>query len=73
MKHARRSFHRVVLAAEFMPGPVLVGPSLAPAVHAAGGTALPLALVALVLSEVVLLALIFLERVEWGARFTQPR
>ncbi|MBV9282953.1 MAG: ABC transporter permease [Chloroflexi bacterium] len=35
--------------------------------------ALPLALIALVLSGAVLLALFLLERVDWGARLTQPR
>jgi molybdate/tungstate transport system permease protein len=35
--------------------------------------ALPLALVALVLAAGVLLALFLLERVDWGARLTQPR
>jgi ABC-type sulfate transport system permease component len=35
--------------------------------------ALPLVLVALVTSGMVLLALFFLERVDWGARLTQPR
>lgn len=35
--------------------------------------ALPLALIALVLSACVLLVLFLLERVDWGARLTQPR
>jgi len=35
--------------------------------------ALPLALITLVLASAVLLALLFLERVDWGARLTQPR
>jgi ABC-type sulfate transport system permease component len=35
--------------------------------------ALPLALIALVISGGVLLALFLLERVDWGARLTQPR
>jgi NifC-like ABC-type porter len=35
--------------------------------------ALPVALIALVMAGVVLLALFLLERVDWGARLTQPR
>jgi molybdate/tungstate transport system substrate-binding protein len=38
MMYARRSFHRVFFSAAFALGLVLVGPSLAPAAHAAGGT-----------------------------------
>jgi NifC-like ABC-type porter len=36
------------------------------------GMALPLALLALIIAAVILLALLFLEQVDWGARLSQP-